>query len=325
MSIELTYRCGVCRCYLEAEDLFCANCGTENPHADDSAKKLENTPTHHSFGCKACGAAMSYDASAQALRCPFCASTDMEPRENSRGVKASRVVPLRVTKQEAENLLRDWLGSGFWRPKDAARAAQIGEIAAVYVPYWSFSARTNTQWTADSSPAPRGSKGDWYPVSGNNNATYSDILIGGSSVLTPQETQALSPFRIGDAVAPDSIDLENAIVEEFRVSRKVARPQAREMLETLEQSACAKLVPNRHRNLRTNVRVSAMEGRPTLLPVWILAYRYKNAVHRVLINGQTGTLSGSAPFSYGKLTTILIIAAVVIACLFAIGALTSAF
>lgn len=296
---------------MDEEDLFCANCGTENPYANDCAPKLNHEANHYSFDCKSCGASMSYDASARALRCPFCGSTEMEKRETTRHVTPESVLPFSVTREQAEAILRDWLGSGFWRPSDAARASTIGEITPVFVPYWVFDASTDTLWTADSSPAPYGSRGDWYPVNGRNYQNYSGILVAGSSILSTHETEAISPFDIRHAVAPDSVDLVNATSEEFRVPRKLARPLAKAAIEQFERKAAATQIPNRHRNIRVNMKISSMQGYPTLLPVWILAYRYKKNVHRVLINGQSGKIAGSAPFSYGKLGVILLVVATV--------------
>lgn len=292
---------------MDDEDLFCANCGTENPHADSRAKRLSHVASHHSFDCTSCGASMSYDASARALRCPFCGSTKMEKREGVRSVQPDGVVPLSVSRQRAESTLREWLGRGFWRPGDAARASRIGDMAAVYVPYWVFEADAFTMWTADSSPAPPGSRGDWYPLSGANRSRYTDILVGGSSILTPHETASIAPFHLDKLVPPEQVDLEHAIVESFKVPRKLARPLAQAAIDSREQQACQPYVPNRVRNLKVNVRIESMRGRPLLLPVWILAYRYKDSVYRVLLNGQTAKISGSAPFSYGKLGVIVIL------------------
>lgn len=311
MSLEMTQRCGVCRCYMDEEDLFCANCGTENPFGDDCTPPLKHEASHYSFDCQSCGASMSYDASAKALRCPFCGSTKMEKRAVSRAVTADRVLPFSVSRDKAEAILRQWLGSGFWRPADAARASTIGEMTAIYVPYWVFSASTDTMWTADSSPAPFGSRGDWYPVSGRNHSDYHNILVAGSSVLSAHETEAISPFRIDHAVKPTEVDLRNFISEEFRVPRKLARPLARGAIEQKERRSCAQKIPNRHRNIQVNVKIASMHGYPMLLPVWVLAYRYKKNVHRVLINGQTGKIAGSAPFSYSKLAVILVIVATI--------------
>ncbi len=323
MGTKAAERCGVCRCYMDDQDLFCANCGTENPLGNEAALKLEHTASHHSFECKSCGASMSYDASAGTLRCPFCGSSRMKKKAEGVTIRPAGVVPFSVTQSSAESILRNWLGTGFWRPSDAARESKIGEITQVYVPYWVFEASTDTRWTADSSPAPYGSRGDWYPVGGRNHSQYNDILIGGSSILTTTETSSISPFNISDAVPPGHVDLENVITEDFRIPRSLARPQARGAIEQLEREVCAKQVPNRARNVKANVQISSMRGSPMLLPVWILAYHYKQNLHRVLINGQTGKISGSAPFSFGRLTALLLIVGAVVLALVVMAWLVS--
>ena len=306
MTVDTAHFCGVCRSFMDEEDLFCSVCGTENPVAAKQTKALVNVPSPYSFDCQSCGASMSFDASAQALRCPFCGSTQMERREGARSIRPDRLIEFQVSRDAAEDILRKWLGRGFWRPGDAARSARIGKMAAVYVPYWVFRAQTDTIWTADSSPAPPGSYGNWYPVTGHHHSDYSTILVGGSSVLTPYETDSIAPFDMRAAVEPERVSLDNWIVEVFKVPRKLARPLARSTIESYDLAACQRKVPGRARNVHVNVRIGAMQGAPMLLPVWILAYRYKKNVRRVLINGQTGRIAGSAPFSYTKLAMVVL-------------------
>jgi hypothetical protein len=88
--------------------------------------------------------------------------------------------------------------------------------------------------------------------------------------------------------------------------RKHARPIAQAIVQERERQICSTYVPGRARRVKVNVRIQGMTGRPVLLPVWILAYHYKKTVHRVLINGQTGKIAGTAPFAYGKLAVIII-------------------
>lgn len=248
---------------------------------------------------------MSYDASAQALRCPFCGSTAMQQVAPRRTLRCEWVVPLEIDFPKAEAILRAWLGQGIFRPSDAAQSSRIGEMSAVYIPFWVFEAEADTKWTADSSPAPPGSRGDWYPVFGENRTQHHDIVIAGSSILNWQEASAILPFQLDRAIHHDQIDLENAIVETLKVSSKVARPLARAAIEERETQICSGYVPGKPRRMKVNVRIHGLVGHPVLLPVWIMAYQYRHQLHRVLINGQTGKISGSAPFSYGKLTLVI--------------------
>jgi hypothetical protein len=68
-----------------------------------------------------------------------------------------------------------------------------------------------------------------------------------------------------------------------------------------------------------------MQSNPVLLPVWVMAFRYKRKLYRVVINGQTGKLTGTAPFAYGKLATIIGIVLVVLLALFFTGFLQGVF
>lgn len=308
MSTDTSHRCAVCLCFLDEDDLFCGNCGTENPTVESSTlEQLTKYTDHYSYDCASCGASMSYDASAQALRCPFCGGTQMKAQQARRSIKCDWVVPLGVNRQQAQQIFRDWLGRGFWRPGDLASASQIGKIAAVYVPFWVFEADSYTKWTADSSPAPPGCRGDWYPVAGENRDHHSDVLVGASSILASSEVDAISPYDLRKAISPEEMDLANAIVEIFKIPRKQARPIAQAIVEERERQICSSYVPGLARRVKVNVRIQAMTGRPVLLPVWILAYHYKHSTYRVLINGQTGKIAGSTPFSYTKLTLVILL------------------
>ena len=43
-----------------------------------------------------------------------------------------------------------------------------------------------------------------------------------------------------------------------------------------------------------------------LLPVWLLAYRYRERVFQVLVNASTGEVDGERPYSAWKIATAII-------------------
>lgn len=248
---------------------------------------------------------MSYDASAQALRCPFCGSERLDRQRDARVLSADQVVPFAVDRPAATRLLQQWLGAGFWRPGDLAASSVVTKMTPVFVPYWVFRARTWTYWTADSSDTPVGARGNWYPLFGQHRGSYAGLLIGASSALTPAETDSLCPFDLAVAQPYDAVDTDHVVVEQFRVQRKYARPVANHALESLERTQCQKFVPGRCRNLKVNAKLEGLSSSTILLPVWIMAYCYKDQVYRFLINGQTGRATGQAPVSWKKITVLI--------------------
>ncbi len=318
---DLLEKCSVCGALVDEEDLFCANCGTEAPHGGETEAKPHTQTSTHNFLCEGCGASMSYDASAQTLRCPFCGSDALSEQKDAKVLAPDRVVPFEVDRERAGAIMREWLGKGFWRPGDLAGAAVLTKIAPVYVPYWVFQARTFTYWTADSNRTPPGARGDWYPMSGDHHGSYSGLLIGASGVLTPSETSNICPFELAKAKVPEEVSTEDVIVEQFRVQRKYARPLARQGLENLERKGCERYVPGRCRNMKVNVRMEGLSSEPMLLPIWVMAYKYNDRVYRFLINGQTERATGQAPISWTKVIVALAIVAIIalVICLGVVG------
>jgi DNA-directed RNA polymerase subunit RPC12/RpoP len=312
---DLLNKCEVCGSLLDEEDLFCPNCGTEAPQPekeDEGAADSARTATHN-FDCSGCGASMSYDARAEGLRCPFCGSSEMVQKRDAKILAPRRVVPFTLARDEAEATMRQWLGRGFWRPGDLAQRANVVKMTPVYVPYWVFRAETHTYWTADTSQTPSGARGDWFPLSGEHRGSYSGLLIGASGALTPAETAQVAPFDLATGVPPEEADLENVTVEQFSLPRKYARPLARQGLEQSETAACQRdYVPGKARNVHVNVRIEQMASEPVLLPMWMTAYRFKDRVYRLLVNGQTGRTTGQAPTSMAKILAAVAIGVAVV-------------
>lgn len=313
---RMPLKCQVCGGFLDEEDLFCSNCGRSVPDADRSAESsLKSAEPSHYFTCDGCGASMSYDASVGALRCPFCGSEKLKTKPPAKTLQPDTVLPFTVEKQQAEELLRIWLGQGFWRPARVVTESVITKMVPVYAPYWDFSAKTYTHWTADVAKEGFVGRGDWQPVTGSHQGTYRGLLVGASGVLTQQETAELCPFDVSASVPVKKVDFRGVTVEQFSVSRKYARPLARQGIEDQERNSCAgTYLRRRFRNLRVSVRIADMSSQPILLPVWVIAYRYHGRPYRSLINGQTGQITGGVPFSTAKL--VMIVGLVILAACF---------
>jgi hypothetical protein len=161
--------------------------------------------------------------------------------------------------------------------------------------------------------------GNWYPLFGEHHGQHDGVLVAASGALAPAETAAISPFDLSKGVDPAGVDLDNITVEQFAVARKYARPLARAGLEQSDSSDCEQYVPGRSRHLKVNVRLEGLSSEPVLLPVWIMAYRYRDRVFRFLLNGQTGAATGQAPTSYAKIAVAVGIAVAIAAVAFLIA------
>lgn len=307
-------RCTLCRNAVDAEDLFCAACGREvEPAAGVAPAPPPLEQGLAGFDCRGCGASLTYDAGAQALRCAFCGSTalDRQPATTGR-VAPTRRIPFLLEESEAVRAFRAWLGSGLFRPRRVLQEVRLERLQAVYVPCWVFEGTTETCWTADTNRTPAFARADWCPVAGESPGSFQGVLVLASGSLEPREMERLLPYDLSAAVPYRREDVGDLAVEDVGVSRRGARGLVNARVEELEQQRCAALVPGSSRNVHVNVLIQDMVSEPVLLPVWINAYRWRERIYRFVVNGQTGEVVGRAPVSRAKVALAVVLALAVV-------------
>jgi hypothetical protein len=84
-------------------------------------------------------------------------------------------------------------------------------------------------------------------------------------------------------------------------------------MEAEIRTACIHQIPApMHRNLAVRTAWSGVAYKNALLPVWIAAYDYAGKPFRFLVNGVTGRVSGSAPWSAAKIALAILLAILVV-------------
>ena len=73
------------------------------------------------------------------------------------------------------------------------------------------------------------------------------------------------------------------------------------------QRLCAQQVPgDTHRNLVVDATFRDQTFKHILAPVWLMTYVYGAASYQVVVNGVTGTIAGSRPYSWIKVTLLVV-------------------
>jgi hypothetical protein len=312
---SLESSCRRCHSALEAEDLRCTVCALPTPERPRGPEGLVKARVTR---CGTCGAAIAYSVEAQAPRCAYCTSVMHTETQADPVDQAGRFVPFTVSPEAARQALQAFLGSGgFFRPSDLASAAAIDSLKPLWWPAWAFDAQAVVAWTADTNEDAR--RSDWAPHAGESQFVLRDILVSASRGLTLKETAALaSAYDISQAV-PGPQGPSDAQVELFDVTRSGAR---RQILAAVQNEARGHIerkefAGRRHRNLHVAVVLSGLKTGHLALPAYVLAYRYRHKLYRVVVNGQQAAcVLGDRPLSWGKvvLTALatLVLAALVL-------------
>jgi hypothetical protein len=240
----------------------------------------------------------------------FCGASGLVPAVAPEGVEPPEgFLPFQVSEADARVAFRTFAASSFWYPSELRRARL--NLRRLLLPAWSWSGRVETHWVA---LVPASTNSGRRPAAGVDELTTSGVLIPSSKALTHAELAAISPYEPGTLSDTGAADLP------FEVGSLTRTAATREAIEGMERIHARKLDAALNATvLRTSVVVHELRGGPLLLPVWIGAYRVGEKVYRVVINGQTGRLTGTAPISWlkvaGVVVAVVLVVFVILVCL----------
>ena len=290
--------CWRCGCRLEGGDLRCPVCGLALEAPRTPGEALEKVQARV-VRCGTCGASLEYSAEVKAPRCAFCASVMQVEVMADPLEQAEAFVPFEVEAGAAREALGEFLGrGGFFRPGDLERASSLESLQPLWWPAWAFNGEARVSWAADSD-ADSG-RSDWAPHAGQVELAFSDVVVSASRGLTQAECARLGPhYTLGRAEgAPRGP--EEARVELFDVTRSGARARIGEAVEEqARERVTREQVPGRRkRNVHVAVALARLETRRYALPAWVLAYRYRGSLYRVVVHGQdVDVVLGKMPLS----------------------------
>ena len=278
--------------------------------------------------CQGCGAAVRYSAEVQGLRCAFCGEVMrieevVDPPEHT-----AAFLPFTVEGERARAALRSWLGSrGWFRPPDLRKRAELASLRPLWWVGWVFDARAKVSWTCDSDAG--ANRADWAPHSGQFILSCEEVAISASRGLTTEEAETLFPsYDLRTAgEAPGAVEgaLGPPIVEEFDVQRSQARRRLLAAIDRVAESRVREYAPgSRLRNVHVVCLLHGFESRGLAFPAWVLAYRYREQLYRVVISGQgETTILGKAPWSLPRILLAIFFGIVALLLLLGLGGLVT--
>jgi hypothetical protein len=230
-------------------------------------------------------------------------------------------VPFLVDGETARASFRAWLGNlGWFRPSNLRSASTVESLQPLWWVGWVVDAEAEVSWAVDSDAGSR--RADWAPHAGQTDLQFDDLVVSASRGLSPEETEALLP----------SYDLETAgdrptgagrpaTIERFDLPRSAARQQVMAMIGRIVERRLetGHLPGKRFRNLKTELVVRRLTTRRCAFPSYVLAYRYRSRLYRLVISGQDAdSHRGSAPFSAAKIVAAVVSGLVGLALLLAV-------
>lgn len=278
--------------------------------------------------CKSCGAKTVYSAKDIANVCPYCGSNQVMEEKTENIMAPGGVIPFGISSKEASVRFKSWIGNKFFCPKLAKESAKPKAFQGMYVPYWTFDARTNSSYVGEYGKSRTVKRGDktvtemkWYHTSGMYKQSFDDVLVCGTSSQNQNLICGVEPYDTKKAVEYQPEYMAGFIAESYTIKVKDAWNTAKNKMKEVIKSGIRRKIENEHfaqdsRITSLNTSYSDVTYKYLLLPVWISSFQYKEKIYHFMINGQTGKVSGKTPLSAIKITLTAVAVIAVIALLY---------
>ena len=335
--------------------LKCAHCGAENEIAldDDDLAYLEehdflemmesenlaqeeaaDTAQAEAIQCTNCGATTTVTKERTADVCPYCASPLVIQNSFPCKLNVQAVLPFAVNSEQAQGSYRKWLQSRWFAPNDFSRRATREEtLKGIYMPFWTYDAKTRTQYRGQRGDAyyvtsmvmvNRGGKMvseqrqerrvNWTHVSGTVRVGFDDVLVPASRSLPVELQDNLQPWQLKNIKPFRQEFLSGFVTETYQVSLKDGFEDAKQRMEPVIRRAIVRDIGGDEQRIHaTESQYSNVTFKHILLPLWMSAYRYNGQTYRFMVNAQTGQVAGTRPWSAWKIAGAIVAGLAVVA------------
>jgi len=294
-------------------------------------------PNALEVACTSCGAQVIFQPPQVAGKCGFCGAPIVaQPKVPDPILCPEAVLPFRLAKDEAAGAIQRWISSRWLAPNDLKRFAVTGEISGMYVPFWTYDAYTNTHYS--------GQRGDyyyeteyytevdsegksvqssrqvqrtsWHLVSGSLSRWFDDVLVSGTKSLRKDHLEQLEPWDLSELKVYDPSFLAGYLAQRYETGVADGFEQAKLYTSAVIQSDVRRDIGgDEQRVFEVDTNYSAITFKHILLPVYVGAYHLHNKLFQLVVNARTGEVQGERPYSWIKITLLVLTIIAIVAAL----------
>ena len=289
-----------------------------------------------SYTCPSCGAEVITTSTTAATQCVYCQNPIVLGGRLSDEFKPDTVIPFAIDKKKAVDVFLNMCKKRWFLPKGFTSSKQFEKMQGVYFPYWYVDEQMRSSVSATGKKERTWTSGNRRYTETSTYRLYrtGDIMIQNvaeSALRVTEENSVKADIKVSQKTKQEMLNC----VHPFDLSKEIPFSMSylsgfqAEKRDISQQDLTAK-VAQRMDDYAKTLLENTMNGysgvsidnyndetfdqnwRYSLLPVWIVTYKFNGEIMPFAINGQTGKTYGKLPIAIGKVIGIAAIIAVVI-------------
>lgn len=262
------------------------------------------------YHCKNCGAMVLTDNDTSATTCSFCNAATVLSDRLSGEYAPAKVIPFKITKEQAQTAFKKWCRNGRLTPKDFMTSDRIKSITGIYIPFWLYDVNAKGDVDATCTRKKTYTRGDYiftetsyYHVYRKVDLNYLKIPADASEKMDDKLMDRIEPFDYTDLKDFNMPYLAGYIAERYNYTDTQLFPRIKQRVQQYFDQYINSSITG-YSTTSYNRRSSDIKQRNafyTLLPIWMVCYDYKDSEHIFAMNGQTGKIVGKPPLGKSKI------------------------
>ncbi|MBO4635817.1 MAG: hypothetical protein J5685_01600 [Clostridiales bacterium] len=291
--------------------LSCSQCGGsyEVTHNDDTGlvdlnKIFEDRSALRSmdlsiYTCSTCGGSVSVEGSEITSVCPFCGNTGVIFDRIAKKRRPDAVIPFAFGKRAAEEKVRlHLMDSAFLSPEQ--KTMKFRSVVGIYIPYYIIHGESKRVIIFEHREKRRSGRVETDHISKSTRCIYDGLTLEASRALLDEASSRIEPFDLSGLKTFEEGYIQGFCSDMADEDAEALYRKARRMCKDYEaeQIRRMKIVPNSYYAVDSKDKLK-FRGRAVyaLFPVWFVSGTYKKTNVTFIVNGQTGKVVGSMPYS----------------------------
>ncbi len=341
---EEIYLCESCNGLMEydinSKQMKCPNCGNTVPIINEEETIVEHRltmdakrtikpseKTSSTMECSGCGATIEIGKDDTTSECPYCGSAYVLAQKQLDAIVPDGILPFSIDKPRAREIFHTWVKKRWLAPGKLKTLYQEAKIQGLYLPYWTFDANADADYTAmggkHRTERYKDSDGkthtktvtDWYHTRGHVDYYFDDLLVKAVQNENTAFLEKIEPYDTKQLVSYSPQYLSGYLSQCFNIDLESAHGTARQDMANQLRDCARQQVLRRYdtvKNIHIRPEYRNESYKHIIVPVYSASYHYEGKHYQVALNGQTGEIHGAYPKSPFKIALLVLAALAII-------------
>lgn len=274
--------------------------------------------------CGSCGAIVNFTPPETATVCAFCGGKIVaQPKAADPLIAPEGVLPFCVPTEQAKENFKLWLKSLWFAPSKLKTMAQADNLVSIYIPYWTYDSATvsdytgergehywdNETYTENGETKTRSVRRTrWYSASGRVSRFFDDVCIPATTSLPRNYLEHLEPWDLDEMRPYEPAYLSGHKAQTYQVPLDAGYEMFKQVAYGVIHGDCKNHIGGDEQRVHDiYTHYSEITFKHLLLPIYAGAYKFGGKTFQIVVNGRTGEVQGSRPYSWIKITALVLL------------------